>query len=212
MGKVLQASSENPADSTPRFRLAIERFDQANAADPNLEHDGGADRPKELVYAERMSAMLARFAPNASEAVRLAVRAQHIKRWTVPRSSYPMTPEGYKQWRSGLYKFHAETAGELMAEAGYEPEAIERVKKIVAKQGIKANPETQLLEDVAALVFIEHYLSGFAQSHPEYDEEKWIGIIRKTWQKMSAPARQFALDGHVQIPQDLKPLVLKSIE
>lgn len=195
-----------------RFDRAIALFDAANADDPNKEVVEGLEMPKELVYARRMSEMLTRFAPDAPEAVRLAVRAQHIERWKVPRSDYPMDRTGYLMWRTGLYKYHAETAGRLMREAGYDEESIARVQSAVGKKGIKVNPETQLLEDVVDLVFIEHYMLGFAGQHPEYDEEKWIGIIRKTWQKMSAEARAFALSGKINLPQALVPLILKSIE
>jgi hypothetical protein len=201
------------SSSFPENRLdkALALFDAANALDPNLEDAGGQLRPKELLYAERMSAMLQRFAPTASETVQLAVRAQHIQRWTVPRNSYPMTPVGYKQWRTGLYKFHAETAGALMRDAGYDEDTIEQVERIVAKKGIKVNADTQLLEDIASLVFIEHYLTTFAAQHPEYDEAKWCDIIRKTWQKMSAEARDFALKGGITLPPDLTPLIVKAI-
>ena len=158
-----------------------------------------------------MSDMIGRFAPNASEASQLAVRAQHIKRWTVPRNSYPMTKEGYHAWRTGLYTFHADTAGELMRQAGYDDGMIERVKKAVGKRGIKVNPESQLLEDIANLVFIEHYLLAFAQSKPDYDEEKWLEIIRRTWGKMSKDAQAFALSGKIKLPESLVPLITKAI-
>ena len=207
----MSSSPDNSRLPQDRFEKALALFDAANAADPNLEDVGGQLRPKELVYAERMSEMLRRFAPDASEAVQLAVRAQHIKRWTVPRNSYPMTPVGYKQWRTGLYKVHAETAGALMREAGYDEELIEQVERIVAKKGIKVNEDSQLLEDIAALVFLEHYMAAFAAQHPEYDEAKWCEIIRKTWQKMSAGARDFALKGGVALPSDLTPLIVKAV-
>jgi hypothetical protein len=194
-------------DDQKRFESAIARFDAANAEDPNRDEG----QPKELRYAQRMSAMLARFAPDASEAVRLAVRAQHIQRWKTPRSSYPMDRQGYLQWRTGLYKFHAETAGRILQETGYDAETIERVKDAVGKKGLKVNAETQLLEDVTDLVFLEHYLTGFAALHPEYDEAKWIEIIRKTWQKMSQAARDFVLAGKVSLPDTLRPLILKAI-
>jgi hypothetical protein len=190
-----------------RFDATIAAFDAANAEDPNLDEG----QPKELLYARRMSEMLARFAPDASEAVRLAVRAQHIQRWKTPRSSYPADRQGYLQWRTGLYKFHAETAGRIMAEHGYDPETIERVKAAVGKKGLKVNAETQLLEDVTDLVFLEHYLAGFAAQHPDYSEEKWIDILRKTWQKMSAEARAFVLAGKVSLPEALTPLILKAV-
>jgi len=190
-----------------RFNRAIALFDAANAEDPNLD----AGQPKELLYGRRMSEMLERFAPEASEAVRLSVRAQHIRRWTVPRSSYPMTKEGYHAWRTGLYKLHAETAGALMRQVGYEDDLVERVMAAVGKRGIKVNPETQLLEDVADLVFIEHYMLGFASSKPDYDEEKWLGIVRKTWNKMSDAAHRFALSGAIKLPEALVPLINKAI-
>ena len=195
------------SEQQTRFELAIALFDAANADDPNQQEE----QPKELLYAKRMSEMLNRFVPDASEAVKLAVRAQHIKRWTVPRGSYPMTKDGYYAWRTGLYKFHAETAGDLMRQAGYDEDMIGRVKAAVGKRGLKVNPETQLLEDVTDLVFIEYYMLAFAGSKPDYDEEKWLGIVRKTWNKMSEAAHKFALSGAVKLPEPLVPLIVKAI-
>ncbi len=190
-----------------RFSRVIALFDAANAEDPNLDEG----QPKELLYAQRMSAMLARFAPEAPESVQLAVRAQHIQRWKTPRSSYPMDRQGYLQWRTGLYRFHAETAGRIMRESGYEEAMIGRVQAAVGKKGLKVNAETQLLEDVTDLVFLEYYLAGFAAQHPDYDEAKWIDILRKTWQKMSQEAREFVLAGKVSLPEALVPLILKAV-
>jgi hypothetical protein len=132
-----------------RFERAIALFDAANAEDPNQDEG----QPKELLYARRMTDMIGRYAPDAGEAAQLAVRAQHIKRWTVPRNSQPMTKEGYHAWRTGLYKFHAETAGELMRQAGYDQEMIDRVMMAVGKRQLKLNADTQMMEDVTDLVF-----------------------------------------------------------
>ena len=194
------------------YQAAIAAFDQANAEDPNKEMADGKEYPKELLYAQRMGEMQERYAPEASEAVKLAVRAQHIQRWKIPRSNYPMDRIGYLKWRTGLYKFHAETAGRIMQEIGYDGAMIARVKTIVSKKGLKVNPETQLMEDVADLVFIEHYMAGFAAQHPEYDEAKWMQIIRKTWQKMSPRAHEFALAGNIKLPEALVPLILKAVQ
>ena len=194
------------------YQAAIASIDQANAEDPNRETADGKEYPKELLYSQRMTEMQERYIPDASEAVKLAVRAQHIQRWKIPRSSYPMDKQGYLQWRTGLYKFHADTTGEIMKQAGYDDEMIERVRKIVGKKGLKVNPETQLMEDVVDLVFIEHYLTGFVAQHPEYDEAKWIPIIRKTWQKMSSRAHEFALSGNIRMPEALVPLILKAVK
>lgn len=190
-----------------RFNHAISLFDAANAEDPNQD-DG---QPKELLYARRMTEMLGRFAPQAGEVAQLAVRAQHIRRWTVPRSNYPLGKPGYFAWRTGLYRFHADTAGELMRQAGYDAATIAQVKAAVGKEGIKTNPDTQLLEDVSCLVFIEHYMLGFAGQQAEYTEEKWLGIIRKTWKKMSADAQAFATGGGIKLPEALVPLILKAV-
>ena len=194
------------------FQAAIAAFDRANMEDPNKEMADGKEYPKELLYAQRMSEMLERYAPEASEAVKLAVRAQHIQRWKTPRSNYPMDKQGYLQWRTGLYRFHADTAGRIMQESGYDEAMIARVKSIVSKKGIKVNAETQLMEDVVDLVFLEHYLTGFAAQHPEYDEAKWIPIIRKTWEKMSKRAHEFALSGKIRLPEALVPLILKAVQ
>ena len=194
-------------ENQERFSRAMALFDAANAEDPNQDEG----QPKELLYAQRMTDMITRFAPDASEASQLAVRAQHIQRWKVPRNTYPMTKEGYHAWRTGLYTFQADTAGELMHQAGYDDAMIERVKKAVGKRGIKINPDTQMLEDVAGLVFIEHYMLAFAQSKPDYDEAKWLEIIRKTWKKMSKNAQAFALSGKLKLPEPLVPLITKAV-
>lgn len=194
-------------ENQERFRRTMALFDAANAEDPNQDEG----QPKELLYAQRMTDMITRFAPDASEAAQLAVRAQHIQRWKVPRNTYPMTKEGYHAWRTGLYAFQADSAGELMRQAGYGDAMIERVKKAVGKRGIKINPDSQMLEDVAGLVFIEHYMLAFAQSKPDYDEAKWLEIIRKTWKKMSKNAQAFALSGKLKLPQPLVPLITRAV-
>lgn len=196
----------------PRFERAIALFDAANGEDPRRD-TGPEGRPvaRELLYAQRMTAMLERFAPAAPDAVRLAVRAQHIQRWKIPRDGYPMDRNGYLQWRTRLYTFHADTAGALLRQAGYDDATIERVQRAIGKKGRKVNPETQLLEDVTVLVFIEHYLLDFAGQKPDYGEDKWLDIIRKTWEKMSDDAHAFALSGKLALPAPLVPLIAKAV-
>jgi len=193
------------------FDKAVALIDAANSEDPNQETTDGKVWPKELLYSHRMSDMLQRYSPDASDAMKLAIRAQHIQRWKSPRDAYPMDRIGYLKWRKGLYKFHAQTAADLLAQAGYGVDVIDRVKQAVAKKGIKDNPDTQLLEDVTDLVFIEHYMLAFANKHPEYDEEKWLDIVRKTWKKMSERAQQFALSGNIKLPEPLIPLIQKAV-
>jgi hypothetical protein len=198
--------------TSPTYDRAVALIDAANAEDPRMDTDAsGQQIPRELLYGQRMAEMIQRYTPEADEVQRLAVRAQHIQRWKTPRDSYPMTRDGYMQWRTGLYKFHAETCGRLMQEAGYDEASIERAKQAVGKRGLKVNPDTQLLEDVADLVFIEYYMLGFAGQKADYSEEKWLDIIRKTWKKMSERAHAFALSGQLKLPEPLVPLITKAI-
>lgn len=173
-----------------RFRAAIERFDEANREDPNKEVHEGAEVPRELLYARRMTKWLERLEPDASEPLRLAARAQHICRWTIPRSDYPMDRPGYLLWRSTLARFHAEKAGEILRDVGYDEETVSRVQSLLRKEHLKKNPDTQTLEDVVCLVFLEDYFSDFAREH---DEEKLTTILRKTWKKMSPRGHEAAL-------------------
>jgi len=173
-----------------RLDDALSGFDAANAEDPNTETVNEQLVPKELVYGQRMSVRLTAFAPDASETVQLAARAQHIRRWEVPRDSYPDGRAGYLKWRTDLYKRHGEIAGAIMKDVGYDADAIERVKTLLRKRGLKTDPDVQLLEDVICLVFLEHYFHDFAQKH---EEEKLIPIVQKTWKKMTAEAHQAAL-------------------
>ncbi|BAZ94175.1 uncharacterized protein FOKN1_1789 [Thiohalobacter thiocyanaticus] len=196
---------------TAKFDRAVELIDAANREDPNQETVDGESWPKELLYGHRMSDMIERFDPQADAAAKLAVRAQHIQRWKSPRSDYPMDRKGYHQWRTALYDFHAETVGALLEQAGYDEAFVDRVKQAVGKKALKRNPDTQMVEDIAALVFIEHYMEEFAGKHPEYDEEKWITIIQRTWRKMSPRAQEFALTGGIQLPEALVPLIQKAV-
>ncbi|HSN83884.1 MAG TPA: DUF4202 domain-containing protein, partial [Polyangiales bacterium] len=173
-----------------RLDEAFRRFDEANAEDPNRETVNGEALPKELVYGRRMSERLAAFAPDAPETVKLAARAQHIRRWEVPRDSYPEGRAGYLKWRTDLYKRHGDIAGGIMKDVGYDDQSIERVQTLLRKRGLKTDPDVQLLEDVICLVFLEHYFHDFAKKH---DEAKLIPIVQKTWNKMTGEGHRAAL-------------------
>ena len=193
------------------FEKAITSIDDANRQDPNIVTAEDKEWPKELLYSTRMINMLERYRPDADDAMKLAIRVQHIERWKSPRNAYPMDRIGYLQWRKDLYKIQANTAAGLLTQAGYGEEEVSRVRNAVAKKNIKGNPDTQLLEDVTDLVFIEHYLIDFVNKHPDYSEEKWIDIIQKTWNKMSDSAHEFALAGNIKLPESLAPLIVKAV-
>lgn len=193
------------------YEKALSLIDAANAKDPNLVSADGREWPKELLYSERMTEMLNRFKPEADHAHKLAIRAQHIERWKTPRNTYPMDRMGYLKWRKDLYKIQANTVADMCRESGCDESVIERVHTMVSKKNIKTNADTQLLEDVTDLCFIEHYLLEFVDKHPDYSEEKWIDIIQKTWNKMSDEAHQFVLSGKVKLPESLTPLIVKAV-
>jgi len=176
--------------TSQRLEQTLAAIDAANLQDPNLETIDGSAVAKEWIYSQRMSQHLAAFSPDAPELLQIACRAQHICRWKIPRSEYPMDRAGYKKWRTELAKMHGDLTGRLMLEQGYGAAEIERVKDLLLKRGLKRDQDVQTLEDVVCLVFIEYYLEDFAAKH---DEDKLIDIIRKTWNKMSDPGHQAAL-------------------
>ena len=193
------------------YELAVEFIDAAKNEDSDFESSVGKEWPKEMLYVHRMSDMQQRYAPDCDDAMKLALRAQHIQRWKYPRDEYPMDRKGYHLWRTNLYTFHADTVAALLVKAGCDDEFINRVKLAVSKKSLKSNLDTQLLEDVSALVFIEHYMLAFVEKHPEYDEEKWISIIQRTWNKMTDKAHEYALSGSIRLPESLIPLIQKAV-
>ena len=198
-----ETSDPDPA----RYQTAVARFDAANAEDPHRERADGVEQPRELVYARRMTATLYSFAPDAPEVVRLAARCQHIRRWTIPRADYPDGRDGYRRWRTDLAGYHAKTAGAILRDVGYGDDTVARVGALLRKERLKADPEVQLLEDVACLVFLQHYLPAFA---PRQDEAKLDGILRKTWGKMSARGQAAAL--RLDLEPNLRQLLSRATD
>lgn len=169
-----------------RLQAALAGFDALHAEDP-VQEDGV---PAELLYAERMTAWLGQLAPGAPEPVVLAVRAQHLCRWRIPRADYPMGRTGYNAWRKAQARLHATLAGDVLREVGYDEAAVTRVQHLIQKKKLKTDAGTQLLEDTACLVFLDHYLASFVGQH---DEDKLLRIIGRTWLKMSEDGRAAAL-------------------
>lgn len=172
------------------FQIASEWIDVENSNDPNFEIFQDKKYPKELLYSIRMYAKLMEFCPEASEAVQIAAKAQHICRWKIARESYPMDRVGYLKWREDLKKFHSLTTAQILQRAGFDDDFIARVSFLIEKKLLKKDKETQLLEDVVCLVFLEYYLDPFVQKH---NEEKLKSIIKKTWDKMSEKGHEQAL-------------------
>ena len=173
-----------------QLNKAYEAFDKANSADPNKELVNNIETPKELIYGQRMTQVINNFAPESSIALKLAARSQHICRWESPRSNYEMNRVGYLTWRADLKKFHAKKASEILEGLKFDTDIIERVAFLLQKKKLKKDEDTQTLEDVVCLVFLEFYYESFFQKHTD---EKVIDIVQKTWKKMSEAGHTAAL-------------------
>jgi len=178
---------------SPRVQAVIAEIDAANAQDPRQDSVAGTPRPREVVYSERMSACLPRLYPEVSEALRIAARAQHICRWQIPRQKYPLGREGYNAWRGACREHHAALTSAIMRRHYYADDEIAQVVKIIRKEQLKRDPESQALENVVAVVFVEHYLDAFVAEHKDYDDAKLVDILKKTLRKMDATGHAAAL-------------------
>lgn len=163
------------------YAAAEAAIDRALAEDP---------RGRELDYGARMAGWARRLKPDASEELLLAVRAQHVRRWSIPRSDFPAGRAGYLAWREKLKRAHADILGAAMKDAGYAEEAVAKARSLILRKEKAADPEGQVLEDAACLVFLE---TEFAEFAGKTEEEKIVDILRKTWEKMSTAGREAAL-------------------
>jgi hypothetical protein len=173
-----------------RFESALRRFDEENSRDPNSGIEDGISRPREWLYARRLTKWVLQLCPEASEELRLAACCQHLCRWEIPRQSHPMTRAGYLQWRAALKQFHAQKAGDILRVAGYADDVIRRVRELNLKQNFPADPESRVLEDALCLVFLEFQLADLAG---KTDEDKTVNALKKSWQKMTEAGRAEAL-------------------
>lgn len=189
-----------------RLEKVISAIDTANDADPTRITQNGTTYGAARLYGERMTAWLQKLMPEPGELLQIAVRAQHLERFTLPRSAFPMGKPGYFRWRNEQKRRHAARLAELMKTAGYSDEEADRAAAIVQKEKLRSDPEVQLLEDCACLVFLQYEFADFAAPHPD---EKVIDILAKSWAKMSEQARTEALK--LDIPTSLVPLVRQAV-
>ncbi|MCM8536021.1 MAG: DUF4202 domain-containing protein [Lentisphaeraceae bacterium] len=189
-----------------KLEKTLQGIDALHAQDPKKVSVNGVEKADELVYAENMSEALKKVYDDPSEELQIAVRSQHLCRWEIARSEYPMDRPGYLKWRTDLGKLHAEKAAGVMSENDYSEESIDKTKKIIRKQNLKTNPEAQAMEDSACLVFID---TGFLDFAKKYPEEKVIDIVQKTWNKMSTRAQEEALK--LDLPEEALDLVKKAL-
>jgi hypothetical protein len=193
-------------ETTGRFERAFAAIDSANAEDPNSLVFEGRSWPKEQLHAERASHWLRVLEPEAGESLQLAVRAHHIRRWSLPRAEYPVGRAGYHAWRRELQRRHAEEAERLLLAAGYSQDEVDRVGSLIRKRGLGEDPEAQTFEDVLCLVFMETQLERFATAH---ESDKVVDILARTLPKMSAEATGVAA-GLASTPR-LKELLERAV-
>ncbi|KAG5969941.1 hypothetical protein E4U55_001912 [Claviceps digitariae] len=194
----------------PAYEQALRLIDEAHAEDPNKVEDKEA---YELHYARKMTKWLAVRCPDASPALQVACRAQHFRRWQLPRSTFPMTRPGYLSWRAKQKSQAASQVASLLTSSTIQPPLPdgerERIAALIRKEGLSTDCETKVLEDVACLVFLDDQLDDF-EAKPEVDEEKMVGILRKTWAKMTEQGRRLALE--MQLSDRANMLIGKALE
>jgi hypothetical protein len=154
---------------------AIAALDTAHAAEPSIP----SGKPSELVYANHISKWVARLVPMPSIALQLAARGQHLERWVIARSTFPMDKPGYFAWRKAVQKRQGERAYSILRAAGIDEAISKQVATLVAKSAPKGDVEAQALEDAACLTFLATELGDFAAHHPDYTREKFIGRDRR---------------------------------
>ncbi|QSP95228.1 DUF4202 domain-containing protein [Marinobacter salinisoli] len=197
--------------TSAQLTCALEKIDSANRADPNQEMVEGESMPRELAYSQHMTRWLFALEPNPSERMQIACRAQHIERWTMPRADFPEGRKAYYQWRQACGRMHGARAAEIMVECGYEAAECERVETILTKRELRKDADTQLLEDVACMVFLEKYFADFYEEKADYDREKWLRIVRRTWGKMSPRGHEAALKLAEGMPEHLLALLQEAL-
>lgn len=190
---------------TNKLDQAIELFDTYNSNDPKKTLVNNQEVPNAVLYAQRMTTMLREYETGASEQLKLAARSQHIGRWEISRNQFPKDRKGYLQWRGQLKIHHANIAAEIMEKVGYDATVISNVKDLLMKKQLKQNPETQTLEDVICLVFLEYYFDDFSKDH---EEEKLVNILKKTIVKMSEKGVEAALN--LALSEKAKSLIGKA--
>ncbi len=191
-----------------RFDAACARFDASHAGDPRKLGEGEAAEPRAIAYHRLVAAWVDRLDPAASESLRLAARSQHIERWTLARDGFDKGRRGYLKWRVACGEMHADRAAAILAEVGYEQEAIDRVRDLLRKRRLGHDAEVQTLEDAACLTFLEADFVAFARRH---DEAQVIDILRKTWAKMSPAGHDAALELASTLPDAARKLVERAL-
>jgi hypothetical protein len=168
---------------TPRYAAAVAAIDDANDDDPTVVTVRGETLPLALAHGRLAAAWVDRLVDEPDQALLLAARAHHLRRWELPRADYPDGRAGYLRWRRDQKARHARDVASLLEAAGYDEPTIERVQALVRRDGLAAgDPGAQAVEDAACLVFLETQLTSVAD---KLEHDHLVDVLRKSARKMS---------------------------
>jgi hypothetical protein len=170
---------------TGHYEAAVAAIDAANADDPTYVHVRGVDQPLALAHGRLAAEWVATLHPDAPDALLLAARAHHLRRWELPRTQYQPGRAGYLRWKRDQRQRHSRDVALLLVVAGYPQLDIERVQALVRRDDLASDPGAQAVEDAACLVFIETQLADVST---KLDHDHLVDVIRKTARKMSPGA------------------------
>lgn len=189
-----------------RYATAVSIIDSANAEDPTHVEVRGERLPLALAHGRLAAEWMARLVPDADEALLLAARAHHLRRFAVPRSEYPEGRAGYLRWRRDQKDRHANEIADILLAAGYDEATTNRVQVLVRRQRLDEASGTQWIEDVACLVFLETQLVDIAD---QLQRERLVEVVRKTVAKMSE--RALALVPEVPLSDEARNLLTTAL-
>lgn len=189
-----------------RYATAVSLIDSANAEDPNYVEVRGERLPLALAHGRLAAEWIDRLVEDPGDALALAARAHHLRRWEVPRSNYPEGRAGYLRWRRDQKDRHAKEVADLLLAAGYDEATINRVQVLVRRQRLDVESGTQWIEDAACLVFLETQLVDVAG---QLDRDHLVEVVRKTARKMSE--RGLAMVGEVPLGDEARQILADAL-
>jgi len=164
---------------------AIAAIDAANGDDPNRF----GDRALALVHGELATHWIDELVAEPSDALMIAARAHHLRRWELARSDYPAGRAGYLRWRRDNKQVQADAATSIAVSAGYGRTFVDRVAELILRKRLGSDPDTQALEDAACLAFLG---TQFDTMVAKLGHSHMVDVVAKTLRKMSLEATMLA--------------------
>lgn len=164
------------------YEAAVAAIDAANSADPTSISVRGHQLPLAFAHGRLAAEWIVSLHGSDDDLLLLAARAHHLRRWELPRTSYPEGRAGYLAWKRDQRQRHATDVAALLEAAGYSPAEIERVQALVRRDRLATDAGSQAVEDAACLVFLETQLADLSR---RLDHDLLISVLRKTARKLS---------------------------